>query len=80
MRASFILEATKPCGTKYKYRLEFSLGLLFLGWLLGTFGLSDLKSPSGRPFFFVLGTHTEPFMHFLKRSFWEHSMPLQFDH
>jgi hypothetical protein len=37
MRASFILEATKPCGTKY--RLEFSLGLVFLGWLLGNFGL-----------------------------------------
>ena len=37
MRATIILEASKPCGTKY--RMEFSLGLLFLGWLLGAIGL-----------------------------------------
>lgn len=36
MRAAFILEATKPCGAKY--RLEFSLGIIFLGWL-GAIGL-----------------------------------------
>lgn len=35
MRATFILEASKPCGTKY--RVELSLGLLLLGWLLGVF-------------------------------------------
>jgi hypothetical protein len=37
MRASIILEAGSSCGSKY--RMELSLGIFALGWLLRHFGL-----------------------------------------
>ena len=37
MRATFILEASKPCGTEY--RAQASLDLYGLSWLLRAIGL-----------------------------------------
>ncbi len=37
MRATLILEASRSNGTKY--RMELSLGVIALGWLLKYFGL-----------------------------------------